>query len=81
MLLLPLQIPGGPELLVVLVILFIVFGLVGRWVYRDAKSRGSDRAWQWGVGIAFLFLIGLVPGLLGMLIYFSARGERVEPVS
>ncbi len=77
-----LQFPFGPELLIfvlmVLLVLFIVFGLIGRWVYQDAKSRGSDWAWQWGVGIALLFLAGLVPGLLGILIYFSIRGERVE---
>ena len=74
----PLQIPGGAELSIILVILFIVFGLVGRWVYRDAKSRGNEWAWQWGVGIAFLFLAGLVPGLLGLLIYVSVREERAE---
>ncbi len=74
----PLQVPGGPELLIVVAILAIVFGLVGRWVYRDAKARGSDWAWQWGVGVGFLFLLGLVPGLLGVLIYISVRGERTE---
>ncbi|WP_123623967.1 hypothetical protein [Halorubrum sp. CSM-61] len=79
--LLPLQVPGGPELLILLLILFVVFGLVGRWVYRDAKSRGSDWAWQWGVGIALLFLAGLVPGLLGILIYVTVRGDRVETMS
>lgn len=62
-------------------LLFIIFGLIGRWVYRDAKSRGSDWAWQWGVGIALLFLAGLVPGLLGILIYVSVRGERTESMS
>ncbi|PAU84297.1 hypothetical protein CK500_07670 [Halorubrum salipaludis] len=77
----PLQVPGGPELLILLLILLVVFGLVGRWVYRDAKSRGSDWAWQWGVGVALLFLAGLVPGLLGILIYVTVRGDRVEPVS
>lgn len=77
----PLQIPGGPELMIILLILFLVFGLIGGWVYRDAKSRGSDWAWQWGVGIALLFLLGLVPGLLGVLIYVSVRGERIDPTS
>lgn len=77
--LLPLQVPGAPELLIILLILFVVFGLVGRWVYHDAKARGSEWAWQWGVGIALLFLMGLVPGLLGVLIYFTVRDEPVEP--
>ncbi|WP_050032555.1 hypothetical protein [Halorubrum halophilum] len=78
---LPLQVPAGPELLLILLILIVVFGLIGRWVYRDAKSRGSDWAWQWGVGIAFLFFLGLVPGLLGILIYVLVRGERVATAS
>jgi len=37
----PLQVPGAPELLIVVAILAVAFGLVGRWVYRDAKSRGA----------------------------------------
>jgi len=78
---LPLQVPGAPELLIVVAILAVAFGLVGRWVYRDAKSRGSDWAWQWGVGVGFLFLLGIVPGLLGMLVYISVRGEREETVA
>ena len=74
----PLQfgIPGGPELLITLLIFFVVFGLIGRWVYNDAKSRGSEWAWQWGVGIAFLFLVGLIPGMFGIIIYFLIRGDR-----
>jgi hypothetical protein len=71
----PLQVPGGPELLILVVVVLVVFGLVGRWVYRDAKSRGMDWAWQWGVGVGLLFLFGLVPGLLGVLIYVSVRDE------
>jgi hypothetical protein len=81
MTLLPLQVPGAPELVVILLVLVVAFGLIGRWVYRDAKSRGSEWAWQWGVGIAVLFLMGLVPGLLGILIYVTVRGDRVASVS
>ncbi len=74
----PLQfgVPGGMELLVVLLVLLLVFGLVGRWIYRDAKRRGSEWAWQWGVGISLLFLAGLVPGLLGVVIYLLVRGDE-----
>ena len=81
MTLLPLQVPGAPELLIIFLVLVVAFGLIGRWVYRDAKSRGSEWAWQWGVGIAVLFLAGLVPGLLGILIYVTVRGDRVASVS
>lgn len=74
----PLQfgVPGGPELLVLLLVLLLVFGIVGRWIYRDAKRRGSEWAWQWGVGIALLFLAGLVPGLLAVIIYLLVRPEE-----
>ena len=77
----PLQVPGGPELLIIFLILAIVFGIVGRWIYRDAKARGSEWAWQWGVGVALLFLMGIVPGLLGVLIYVTVRGDRIEESS
>lgn len=59
---------------------------IGRWFYRDASSRGSEWAWQWAVGIPVLLvagivapelLLGLVPGLLGVILYFVIRnGER-----
>ena len=68
----PLQIPGipgGPELLIVLFILVVAFALVGRWVYRDAKKQGNPYAWQWGVGVGALFVAGLIPGLLGLVLY------------
>lgn len=75
--LVPLQfgVPGGAELLIILLLLLLAFGLVGRWIYRDAKRRDSDWAWQWGVGIALLFLFGLIPGLLGVIIYLLVRPD------
>ena len=60
-----------------LLALLVLWATLGRWLYRDARSRGSEWAWQWGVGIAVLFLAGLVPGLLGILIYLVVRGDRV----
>lgn len=77
--LIPLQfgVPGGPELFIILIIFLIPGVLVGRWIYRDASKRGSDWAWQWAVGIVFLFLAGLVPGLLGVIIYLLVRSDEV----
>lgn len=69
-------IPGAPELLITLLIIAVLAAFVGRWVYRDARARGSDWAWQWAVGIVFLFLFGLVPGLLGIIIYLLVRDDR-----
>lgn len=70
--------PGGPELVILVLIFALLAVVVGRWVYRDARARGSDWAWQWAVGIIFLFFLGLVPGVLGVLVYVLVRGERVE---
>jgi hypothetical protein len=78
---LPVQIPGlpgGPELLIVLLLALIIVVFVGRWVYRDAKARGSKWAWQWSVGISVLFFFGLVPGLLGLVIYLFLRDDKLQ---
>lgn len=71
-------VPGAAELLIILIIVAILAGIVGRWVYRDARSRGSEWAWQWAVGIVILFLFGLVPGVLGLIIYILVRGDRTD---
>lgn len=71
-------VPGAMELMVLLIILFLLGGVIGRWVYRDAKARGSEWAWQWAVGIVILFVVGFVPGIVGILIYLGARGERTD---
>jgi Na+/H+ antiporter NhaC len=75
-----LQLPGllgGPEILLFFLLMAVVGIAVGRWVYRDAKSRGSNWAWQWGVGIAIL-LIPIAPGFLALAIYILIRGNRVR---
>lgn len=72
-------IPGAMEMIVMFVFVIVpILFLVGRWVYRDAKARNSDWAWQWAVGIVVLFLAGLVPGLLGIIIYLLVRGDTVQ---
>jgi uncharacterized membrane protein len=70
-------IPAGPEVLIFLLILVVIGILVGRWVYRDAKSRGSNWAWQWGVGTAIL-LVPIVPGLIVLIIYLFVRGNKTQ---
>lgn len=66
---------GGPEILIILLVWIVIAVFIGRWIYRDARSRGSDWAWQWGVGIGVLF-IGVGPGFLALIIYFLVRGEK-----
>jgi hypothetical protein len=69
--------PGGVEILVLFLSWIIIAGFAGRWVYRDAKRRGSNWAWQWGVGIAVLLVAGGA-GILALIIYVVIRGEKVK---
>lgn len=59
-------VPGGPELLIVL-LLFGVLGLLvpvglGYWVYRDATARDDDDATLWALGTVlaglFVYVVG-----------------------
>ncbi|WP_254278664.1 hypothetical protein [Haloarcula marina] len=70
-----LQLPGGAELIIVLVVLVIGLAiLVGSilatyWVYKDATRRGDDNAIIWTVLTALGFFIGLIPGLIVVAVY------------
>lgn len=84
------SVPGRSERLLSLLLLIVIPALVGWWVYHDATARGSEWAWQWGVGIAVLFVLGLipgllfvyglVPGLLGLILYLLLRNEQPRTV-
>lgn len=69
---------GRHRLAILPLILLVLFGVVGRWVYRDARSRDNEWAWQLAVLIAGAFFLGVVPGLLALVVYVLARGERGE---
>ncbi|WP_206537594.1 hypothetical protein [Natronolimnohabitans innermongolicus] len=58
-------------ILFVSTILLLLYGYLGRWIYRDAKKRGSDWAWQWAIGIPTMIIFGLIPGLLLLIIYLQ----------
>ncbi len=74
-----LQLPLGPiELTIYFAAVAIVLSIVGRRIYRDAKARGSNWAWQWAVGIVFLLLAGLGPGVIGVLLYVTVRGDYTK---
>lgn len=64
-------VPGGPELVIILFILFasLVIPLaVAVLVYRDASGRGSSHALAWGLGAFF-------GGLVVWILYFFVRDE------
>ena len=78
----PLQIPGGLELLIIL-LLFLV-GLVvflaslaaAYWVYTDAKNRGSENAAIWGVLTLLGFFTGFVPGVIVVVVAYLVAGRE-----
>jgi len=72
MILLQAPVPGGPELVVILLLLLLPVGL-GYWVYADATRRGNDSAALWAVIVAGLTLLTLVGGVLAVIVYLWQR--------
>ncbi|SDY83148.1 hypothetical protein SAMN05216564_11139 [Halopenitus persicus] len=73
----------------VLLGLAILYATVGRWIYADARNRGSEWAWQWGFGTPLTVFLGVDVFLLVIVIYLLLRAsddraaasnaERAEP--
>ncbi|KOX97186.1 hypothetical protein [Halorubrum tropicale] len=59
--------------LLLLATLLVLWATLGRWVYKDAKDRGSDWAWQWGFGTPLTVIAGLDVMLLVVVIYLLVR--------
>ena len=76
---LPLQfgVPGGPELLIILLIGLVIGLLIplalGYFVYNDATSRGNDNAALWAVVVAGLTAVTFLGGLVALATYFWQR--------
>jgi predicted exporter len=76
---LPLQfgIPGGPELLIILLIGLVIGLLIplalGYFVYNDATNRGNDNAALWAVVVAGLTAVTFFGGLAALAVYFWQR--------
>lgn len=73
---LPLQIGG---IMVLLAFLFFIAWIgvaviAGYYIYSDASKRGNEDAIFWGIGIAILFFLGIVPGILGIVAYYLLQG-------
>lgn len=60
---------GFPEMILLTMLTVLLAILTGKWIYEDASARGSDWAWQWGVGVGSLFLLGVLPGVLAVTTY------------
>lgn len=72
-------IPGGPELLVIL----LVFGILGLlipiglayWIYRDASARGNDQATLWAIATVLAGTFTFVVGAVGVAVLYLLVGR------
>ena len=74
----PLQfgMPGGPELVIVLMIgvmLLVVPFVLAYWVYTDASARGDDNATLWALIVGGLGLFTFFGGFLALAVYVWDR--------
>lgn len=72
---LPLQfgVPGGPELLILGLILLVVPFAMAYWVYNDATRLGDDNAALWALAVGVLGFLTLVGGVLALAVYVWQR--------
>lgn len=63
----------GSFVLVGVFVLLLLAGSAGYWVYLDGTKRGIDRAPWWGLGVLWLLLLGVVPGLIALVVYLHRR--------
>lgn len=67
-------VPLGPELLIVLFLVFLAIpAVMAYWVYQDASTRGDDRAALWAVAVGGLGYLTFFGGLLAFVIYLVDR--------
>jgi hypothetical protein len=72
------QLPGvtvARDELFLLAAFLVLWATLGRWIYRDAKARGSEWAWQWGFGTPLTLVAGLDVMLLVVVIYLLLRSS------
>lgn len=65
--------PGGPELLIIAVILIVLPFVMAYWVYNDAEGRGNDNAALWALAVGGLTFLTLFGGLLALAVYVWQR--------
>ncbi|SEH56923.1 hypothetical protein SAMN05192561_10817 [Halopenitus malekzadehii] len=65
----------------VLLGLAALYATVGRWIYVDARERGSEWAWQWGFGTPLTVFLGIDVFLLVIVIYLLLRASADRPIA
>jgi len=74
----PLQfgVPGGPELIIIgliVLLLLVVPFVLAYWVYTDATRRGNDNAALWALAVGGLTILTFFGGLLAFAVYIWDR--------
>lgn len=71
----PLQsgLPGGPELLIILLFFIALPFVMAYWVYNDAERRGDDRAAFWAIAVGALTFLTFFGGILALVVYVWQR--------
>lgn len=74
MLALQLGVPGGPELLIIALLFFIIlpFGMA-YWVYTDAEGRGDDNPALWALAVGVLTVMTFFGGFVALAVYIWQR--------
>lgn len=75
-LLLQLGVPGGPELLIILVIALFAVILPAYFVYNDATKRNNDNRILWTLATVIGGLIGSILGALLVVILYVIVGRE-----
>jgi len=73
MLALQLGIPGGPELLIVALLLVILPFVMAYWVFNDAEERGDENAALWALAVGSLAFLTFFGGFLALAVYIWQR--------
>jgi hypothetical protein len=68
-------IPGGPELLILGLLLLVVPFALAYWVYTDAAGRGDDSAAFWALAVGGLGYLTFFGGFLAAAVYVWQRDE------
>lgn len=71
----PLQfgLPGGPELVILGLVLLILPFVMAYWVYTDAERRGDDHAALWALAVGVFTFLTFFGGLLALAVYVWQR--------
>ena len=73
MIVLQFGVPGGPELVVLGLILLVIPFFMAYWVYTDAEGRGDGNAALWALAVGGLTYLTLFGGFLALAVYIWQR--------